>query len=90
MMRALANGLDVKLEQAVAKIAYHDTGVTVTSTDGTTYDADIVVVTLPLGVLKARSVEFEPELPSWKTDAIDRLGFGLLNKLVMEFDEAWY
>ena len=35
----------------------------------------------PLGVLKARAVQFEPPLPQRKLDAIDRLGCGILNKV---------
>lgn len=50
----------------------------------TVYKADVVLVTLPLGVLKAssppNSVVFNPPLPEWKCEAIQRLGFGNLNK----------
>ncbi len=34
-----------------------------------------------MGVLKRRKIAFDPPLPTWKTDAIDRLGFGVLNKV---------
>ena len=53
-------------------------------------DADAVLVTLPLGVLKSKSVQFSPALPSWKQESIERLGFGLLNKVVLCFDEAFW
>ena len=35
---------------------------------------------VPLGVLKAASIRFSPPLPVRKQEAIQRLGFGLLNK----------
>ncbi|MGD0250617.1 MAG: NAD(P)/FAD-dependent oxidoreductase [Thermoplasmata archaeon] len=38
--------------------------------------ARYVVVTVPLGVLKAGSIRFDPPLPPEKWAAIDRLGFG--------------
>lgn len=44
------------------------------------FRADAVVVTVPLGVLKAGTISFHPPLPEWKTQAINNLGFGLLNK----------
>ena len=53
-----------------------------------TYRADAVVCTLPLGVLKEslrgngiNSIQFLPPLPDWKTGAIQRMGFGNLNKV---------
>jgi len=59
-----------------------------TNTNSTTYKADAVIVTLPLGVLKEslrsngiNSIQFIPPLPDWKTAALNRLGFGNLNKV---------
>lgn len=55
---------------------------------------DAVLCTLPLGVLKrpkqGMGVEFVPPLPDWKTKAIDRLGFGLLNKVAIQFAEPFW
>ena len=48
------------------------------------FKADAVLCTLPLGVLKQSSppaVHFNPPLPDWKTGAIERMGFGNLNKV---------
>ncbi len=44
--------------------------------------ADAVVVAVPLGVLKKGSIKFAPALPARKQEAIQRLGFGLLNKVI--------
>lgn len=54
---------------------------TITETD----KADAVLVTIPLGVLKECATKiFEPKLPDWKLDAIQRLGFGNLNKVFLK------
>lgn len=45
------------------------------------FRADAVVLSVPLGVLKANVMTFHPPLPEWKTQAINNLGFGLLNKV---------
>ena len=50
-------------------------------TDGEVIEADEVVLTTPLGVLKSDVIDFDPPLPNWKQGAIDRMGFGLLNKV---------
>lgn len=54
------------------------------------FSADAVVVTLPLGVLKENTVKFVPELPPWKTSVIARVGFGLLNKVILFFDKEFW
>ena len=38
-------------------------------------------MTVPLGVLKAGRIRFQPPLPPRKQDAIARMGFGILNKV---------
>lgn len=40
-----------------------------------------MLVTVPLGVLKESSIKFEPPLPQRKLDSIQRMGFGVLNKV---------
>ena len=86
--------LDLKAKHAVQKISYHgEHGVgpaTITCEDGTVVDADAVVCTIPLGVLKQNSISFEPPLPRWKTDVIGRLGFGILNKVVLVYNKVFW
>ncbi|CAN0838941.1 Probable polyamine oxidase 5 [Linum grandiflorum] len=56
--------------------------------DGSTMSADHVIITVSLGVLKAGIGPswslFNPPLPFFKTDAISRLGYGVVNKLFLE------
>ncbi|KAK6134514.1 hypothetical protein DH2020_031748 [Rehmannia glutinosa] len=54
------------------------------------FQADMVLCTVPLGVLKKGTIKFEPELPEKKLAAIDRLGFGLLNKVAMVFPHNFW
>lgn len=86
--------LDVRTNKAVKKIKYGSAHlnrkVTITCEDGEVFEADRVVLTAPLGVLKQQSIEFEPPLPDWKQGAISRLGFGLLNKLVLVFEQPFW
>ncbi|XP_071955626.1 lysine-specific histone demethylase 1A-like [Antedon mediterranea] len=95
---ALAETLDIKLNTVVRQVRYNLTsGVeVVTNTSkgqGTyTYKADAVLCTLPLGVLKQSppAVQFVPPLPEWKTSAIQRMGYGNLNKVVLCFDKIFW
>ncbi|KAJ8766911.1 hypothetical protein K2173_011729 [Erythroxylum novogranatense] len=61
--------------------------------DGSVMSADHVIVTVSLGVLKAQngnaSGMFSPPLPSFKTEAISRLGFGVVNKLFLQMNSSF-
>lgn len=89
LVDALAKGVTVRLSHVVSKVLYTNTQVRVT-TNVAEFDFDRVVVTLPLGVLQAGGVAFEPVLPDWKTEAIKRLGVGQANRMVMRFDKAFW
>ncbi|XP_063973542.1 spermine oxidase-like [Diachasmimorpha longicaudata] len=53
--------------------------------------ADCVIVTCSLGFLKEHHEEiFEPSLPPNLVLAIKSLGFGLINKVFLDFGEAWW
>lgn len=43
-------------------------------------EADVVLLTVPNGVLAAETIRFDPPLPDWKRDAVAGLPMGLLNK----------
>ncbi|PTD10262.1 hypothetical protein HYE67_007412 [Fusarium culmorum] len=86
--------LDLKTKFPVKSVSYH-TGEGMASAaieceDGSVVDADAVVCTVPLGVLKQNNIVFNPPLPSWKTDVVERLGFGILNKVVLVYDEIFW
>ncbi|RKF82581.1 Lysine-specific histone demethylase 1A [Golovinomyces cichoracearum] len=53
-------------------------------------EADCIVSTIPLGILKQKCVQFEPALPEWKRCAIQRIGFGILNKIILVYREAFW
>jgi len=86
----LAAGLDIELQRPVRRIDVTDGLITVTTDDGGLVTARRIVVTVPLGVLQARSIEFQPPLPDSTTDAIDSLGMGLLDKFWFRFDQVFW
>ena len=90
LVQAMAHGADVRLNFDVAEIAVEADGVNVRSAAGPAEDGSHVVVTVPLGVLKDRRPKFSPVLPRDRLAAIDRLGFGRFEKVVLTFDEAFW
>lgn len=58
--------------------------------NGEKYHADHVIVTIPLGVLKDRvQTLFQPQLPEEKLEAIDRLLFGVVDKIFLDYDRPF-
>ncbi|KAM7250037.1 hypothetical protein ACFE04_021920 [Oxalis oulophora] len=89
LVKALCEGVPIFYGKTVDSIKYGDTGVEVISGEQV-FEADMVLCTVPLGVLKKGTIRFEPELPERKLGAIERLGFGLLNKVAMVFPHVFW
>jgi lysine-specific histone demethylase 1 len=90
LVHALCDGVPVLYEKTVKRIEHGEDGVSITVEGGQVFKADMALCTAPLGVLKSRSIIFEPELPERKLEAIQRLGFGLLNKVAMVFPHVFW
>jgi len=89
LINHLATGLDIRLNETVTRITYNETTVTASTTSGT-FEADRLLVTLPIGVLKQGDVLFEPPLPDKKQTAIEVLSAGVMNKLYLQFPEVFW
>ena len=94
LLDSVSAGLDIRFRHVVERIERCEHGVNVhisrpggaNRPSATEYEqvalyADAVLITVPLGVLKTGSITFSPPLPPRKQGAIDRLGFGALNKV---------
>eukprot|EP01116_Phalansterium_solitarium_P025099 TRINITY_DN9436_c0_g1_i2.p1 TRINITY_DN9436_c0_g1~~TRINITY_DN9436_c0_g1_i2.p1 ORF type:complete len:388 (+),score=82.30 TRINITY_DN9436_c0_g1_i2:864-2027(+) len=53
-------------------------------------EAGAAVVTLPLGVLQAGRVSFDPPLPEDKVAAIKRMGMGVIEKVALQFSRVFW
>lgn len=84
------DGVQVGLNSPVARLAYDDTGVSVRLGTGEALSFDRVVVTVPLGVLQDRSIEFDPPLPFANRGAISALGMGAIETVWLRWDEAFW
>ena len=94
IIEGLAAGLDIRLKHEVKTIRHKPAETrgarVIVETSQGTFEADRAVVTLPLGVLKARAVKFIPALPPRKCSAIEKIGFGNLNKTVLYFNKVFW
>ena len=60
------------------------------STTDEIFNADAVIVTIPLGSLKRNAIHFSPALPLHVQDAISNLGYGILERLFLRFSDPWW
>jgi len=90
LLSKLTKNVPILLNQVVQKVQYNGNKVIVTTQENKTYQAKYVIVTLPLGVLQAGTVQFEPKLPQEKQDAIKNMGMALMNKAYLLFDEPFW
>ncbi|KFA51462.1 hypothetical protein S40293_06737 [Stachybotrys chartarum IBT 40293] len=88
------SSLNLRTSFPVKRIKYQSDSLTgpatIESEDGQVVEADAVVCTIPLGVLKQGNIAFDPPLPTGKAEAIERLGFGILNKVVLVYDKVFW
>ncbi|KAK9814743.1 hypothetical protein WJX72_010741 [[Myrmecia] bisecta] len=89
LVAGLAKGLPIFYNSPVQEIRYCQSGVVV-QTPTHALKGDAVVVSVPLGVLKKGSITFTPPLPQRKQETIQRLGFGVLNKVVLLFPYVFW
>jgi monoamine oxidase len=98
VVRNLGIGIDVRLGFSVETINYNSIyrsdSVLVRFKDDEcqTHSEvfDVVLVTVPLGVLKAGKIRFEPPLPSSKQDALSRLAVGHQNVIALIFEYQFW
>ncbi|XP_065850674.1 probable polyamine oxidase 4 [Euphorbia lathyris] len=90
IITALAKDIDIRLNHKVTKVCNGLNEVIVTVADGRNFIADAAIITVPVGVLKANLIQFEPKLPEWKVTAISDLGVGSENKIALQFDKVFW
>ena len=75
----------IKLNTHVQQVQYNHNNVVVTDSNGVTYNGDYIVCTASIGCLKKNTIEFIPKLPLSHQRAIDNIGMGVENKIILQF-----
>lgn len=85
-------GSEIRLGERVERVTADTAGssVTVKTDAGGEYHGTHVISSLPLGVMQQSAPRFAPELPRETTTALQNIGMGLLNKVILRYDDAWW
>jgi monoamine oxidase len=99
MIEYLANacrhaGNTIHTDAIAKEVTWNNNKVTVTTSYNKVYNADKVIVALPLGVLQAPfyaegALVFNPALHE-QADALQDIGFGAVIKILLEFDSIFW
>lgn len=90
LITATLDDVSVLPSSTVAGVTLTDRGVSLRLARGESYSADRTIITVPLGVLQADSIAFDPPLPFSHRGAIASLGMGFREKIVMRFDTPFW
>lgn len=85
----LGEGLDIRLNSRVSEINYNETKSLVKVNENS-IEADYVIVSVPLGVLKNNSISFQPSLPALKLSAIQNIQMGNVNKFLFIWNTPFW
>jgi polyamine oxidase len=88
LLEPLASIVDVRLATEVRSISIEQDGIGVTAATGQEFRGSHALVTVPLGVLKANTIAFDPPLPAERAAAIARLGFGRFEKVAVRYEHS--
>jgi len=80
-----AQDIPVQLNSAVERVKWSGPGVSLETRKGTV-TAHTAIITVSNGILNAHDIQFEPELPDWKQEAIAALPLGNYNYICLVYD----
>lgn len=90
LLGGLPRNIDIRFGHVLANVVRDSEGVTLRDTKGRAATFDAVILTVPLGVLKAGRIGFSPALPNRKTNAIAKLGMGTLDKVYLRYGDVFW
>lgn len=85
----LAKNIKIEFNKRVTRVAYQNLGVEV-NVGADKYEADYVIVTVPLSVLQRNTIVFDPVLPDTKIQAINSLKMGVVNKFILQWSKPFW
>ncbi|RDL37527.1 Amine oxidase [Venustampulla echinocandica] len=79
------NDTRLHLNANITSVAWSSNSVTITTADGSCFQADYAICTFSLGVLQNEAVDFTPALPYWKQEGIESMQMGTYTKIFLQF-----
>lgn len=74
----------------VTSIRYDADKIHITDASQQVHEADKVIITVPISILKSNDITFTPPLPTAQTEAFQKLGMGPGMKVFLKFSSKFY
>lgn len=87
--QCIRHGAAFHLLTTVTALEWSAGRINAIATDGTTYTADKVIVTLPPSLLQLETIRFTPAIPAYRT-AATHIGCGHVIKFILQFREDFW
>jgi lysine-specific histone demethylase 1B len=80
----------ILLNTVVSKIDYSQSTILITDSNNNTFNADKVIITVPIPILKSADIQFTPALPDEKTAAFAKIGMDAGMKVFLKFSNKFF
>jgi monoamine oxidase len=74
----------------VNKIDYSNDEIKIHDINDIVFQADKVIITVPISILKSNDILFQPTLPTAKTNAFSKIGMGAGMKVILKFSNKFF
>ena len=80
----------ILLNTIVSKIDYSQSEIIITASNNRLFNADKVIITVPIPILKSGDIEFIPALQNEKTNAFSKIGMDAGMKVFLKFNNKFF
>ena len=80
----------ILLNTVVSKIDYSQSEIIITDSNNKLFNADKVIITVPIPILKSGSIQFIPSLQNEKTIAFSKIGMDAGMKVFLKFSNKFF
>jgi monoamine oxidase len=89
ILNPLLTGLEIQYRQLVKSIDYSNKQIIVQTTNSE-YQADFVICSVPLGMLKSNQLQFIPKLPGSYQKSINKIPMANVTKVLLKFPDSFW
>jgi monoamine oxidase len=89
MRKAVEAGVSITFDQTVNRIQWKNGRVVVTTASGSQFDAEKILIAVPVSILQKEQIMFEPQIPEY-ISASRNIGYGGVIKFLFEFHKDFW